>query len=644
MTSWWGSTPAQTEFDTLLEKTTSDLLPSSTPVDLAQSLQLADLIRSASVPPPASSKSLLKRLQHSNPNVQLLALQVLDVCIKNGGTPFLLQIADKDKEFYSGLEALARGTGTGGGGNRDVKEKVLEKVQEWAEAFKGKEGLRETQLVKTYERLRLEGLPFPKKDPTATAAMVDSLSAPEWQDSSYCTRCRTDFSTFNRKHHCRNCGLVFDAACSSQTSPLPHYGIVQPVRVCDGCHKKIKEGKGAQVARNQSVKSDGSSGTGGGAGKHGRSKSRKDQEDEDLRKAIEASLKESSSSSTTASHGSLREPVAPIKNSGYNPSYASNFGGTDSKSAAKRDGRTGGGGGGDEEDPDLAAAIAASLRDVAPAPTAPSFNRQDSSQPVTYAEMFPRPQYNSHDNASTPTPTSKPARLNLPNYDLDPSQFSLLNQFTSTMTPQHPGPSYLTQPEHELSNQVVRDLEPRLERSLEDTKRRGMILRELEWKLGEAARLYGAGLTEVNHVYHPPTATRTHEPHYHQQQQYASPIASVNPQYQYHSTSLTQGQPLPNYAVPQPSAAEYVQPAPAPQQYHPQPEQYHQQEPVHPQPTTTKQQQPAGYYKPSSFPTVPNTNPVSLESLPNVPEQEPWQHHEREREREEDKVGELITF
>ncbi|GAA5987188.1 hypothetical protein JCM5350_003275 [Sporobolomyces pararoseus] len=650
----WGSSTAQTEFDTLLEKTTSDLLPSSTPVDLSLSLQLADLIRSNSIPPSQSCKSLLKRLQHPNPNVQLLSLQVLDVCIKNGGEAFLLQISDKDSSFVQQLEDFATNNKNKKESiNRDVKTKVLEKLQEWSLAFKqGKPELRETRLVKLYDRLKLDpSIEFPTKiDLVATAAMVDSLSAPEWKDSSYCQRCRTDFSTFNRKHHCRNCGQVFDQACSSQSDTLPHYGITQPVRVCDTCHKMIKQGKGAQVARTSS-----SSDSKGGKATSGSSKtSRKEQEDEDLRRAIQASLNDSTS---THSHGPLRESQS--SSSGYNPSYASNFSGGDSKQKKSQ--------GGDQEDLDLAAAIAASLKDVQPPPTAPpGLNRQDtsSSQPVTYSEMFPpssssRPSYNSYDSTST-VPTQQPNRLHLPSYDLSPTSLSRLEQFQQTFnnpTHPHPGPTYLTSFEHELANESVRELKPQLEKSLRDTRNKGTILKELEWKLSEAARIYGAGLTELNHHHYYSNGYQvSHHHHQAQQQQYTTPLPppqrnSNNPQYQYQPSSssalVSGGQPLPNYAVPQPQP-QYQPQAEYSHHHHQTQQEQQEQRQIEPQvePVIKGPPKIAGYYKPSSFPNVPSTNPVTL---PHVPEQEPWKHDEEEEQvvvsnKEEEKIGELIEF
>jgi hepatocyte growth factor-regulated tyrosine kinase substrate len=143
--------------------------------------------------------------------------------------------------------------------NRDVKNKILRCIQTWAISFKGKYNLGYVEQV--YQTLKTEGesyfvlwtyspvipflgFTFPPEDlAVAGSALVDTQTAPEWIDSDVCLRCRDPFSFTNRKHHCRNCGRVFDQKCSSKTLPLPHFGITQEVRVCDSCHKDLTRHK-----------------------------------------------------------------------------------------------------------------------------------------------------------------------------------------------------------------------------------------------------------------------------------------------------------------------------------------------------------------------------------------------------------------
>ncbi|XP_030024581.2 lateral signaling target protein 2 homolog [Manduca sexta] len=67
-------------------------------------------------------------------------------------------------------------------------------------------------------------------------------SPPEWVPdiaAAACMRCAAHFTAFRRRHHCRNCGKVFCASCSSNSIPLPRYGQMKPVRVCDECHRAV---------------------------------------------------------------------------------------------------------------------------------------------------------------------------------------------------------------------------------------------------------------------------------------------------------------------------------------------------------------------------------------------------------------------
>ncbi|KAK6633574.1 hypothetical protein RUM44_004181 [Polyplax serrata] len=56
-----------------------------------------------------------------------------------------------------------------------------------------------------------------------------------------CVGCRVKFNIYERKHHCRNCGQVFCSKCSRFESEIFKLKILKPVRVCQTCHKSLKQ-------------------------------------------------------------------------------------------------------------------------------------------------------------------------------------------------------------------------------------------------------------------------------------------------------------------------------------------------------------------------------------------------------------------
>ncbi|EEC81326.1 hypothetical protein OsI_24498 [Oryza sativa Indica Group] len=56
-----------------------------------------------------------------------------------------------------------------------------------------------------------------------------------------CTACTADFSAFNRRHHCRNCGDIFCDKCTQGRTPLTTDADAQPVRVCDRCMAEVSQ-------------------------------------------------------------------------------------------------------------------------------------------------------------------------------------------------------------------------------------------------------------------------------------------------------------------------------------------------------------------------------------------------------------------
>ncbi|XP_053208181.1 hepatocyte growth factor-regulated tyrosine kinase substrate-like isoform X2 [Panonychus citri] len=166
----------------------------------------------------------------TNPHVNLFALQLLESCMKNCGSSFHYEVATKN--FMEELRELVKVTS-----DEKVREKILELIQAWAHAFRKEPSFRIIQ--DTYNVMKAEGHQFATFK--ETEAMFAADSAPQWADGDCCHRCRVQFNLVQRKHHCRNCGQIFCAKCSSKQSIIPKYGLEKEVRVCEDCFDKLNK-------------------------------------------------------------------------------------------------------------------------------------------------------------------------------------------------------------------------------------------------------------------------------------------------------------------------------------------------------------------------------------------------------------------
>ncbi|GFG32819.1 hypothetical protein Cfor_06323 [Coptotermes formosanus] len=214
-------------FDKLLDKATSNLRLEP---DWPAILQICDLIRQADVQPKYALAAIKKKLYNANPHIAIFGLQVLESCVKNCGN--LIHDEIGTKQYMEQLRDLVKSTS-----HDDVKNKVLELIQAWAYAFRNSPKYRAVQ--DTVNIMKTEGYKFPALK--ESDAMFSADTAPEWADGDVCHRCRVQFGMMQRKHHCRACGQVFCAQCSSKTSTLPKFGIEKEVRVCEACYETLNK-------------------------------------------------------------------------------------------------------------------------------------------------------------------------------------------------------------------------------------------------------------------------------------------------------------------------------------------------------------------------------------------------------------------
>nr|CAD1833069.1 unnamed protein product [Ananas comosus var. bracteatus] len=133
-----------------VEKATSDLLIGP---DWTLNMEICDLVNSGQWLAKDVIKAVKKRLQHKNPNVQFLALTLLETMVKNCSDYVHFQVVERGI-LEEMIKIVRKKTDT------QVRNKVLELLDSWQEAFGGPGG-KFPQYYWACAELKRSGVLFP---------------------------------------------------------------------------------------------------------------------------------------------------------------------------------------------------------------------------------------------------------------------------------------------------------------------------------------------------------------------------------------------------------------------------------------------------------------------------------------------------
>ncbi|KAM4631879.1 TOM1-like protein 2 isoform 2-T2 [Discoglossus pictus] len=164
--------PYSTPVGQCIEKATDGSLQSE---DWTLNMEICDIINETEEGPKDAIRALKKRLNgNRNYREVMLALTVLETCVKNCGHRFHVLVTHRD--FIDGV--MVKIISPKNNPPTIVQDKVLALIQAWADAFRSSPDL--TGVVHIYEELKRKGIEFPMADLDALSPIhTPQRSTPE---------------------------------------------------------------------------------------------------------------------------------------------------------------------------------------------------------------------------------------------------------------------------------------------------------------------------------------------------------------------------------------------------------------------------------------------------------------------------------